>query len=374
MNPNSSTAPIERGGVRQMPSIVANTPPGTQAAMIAAVLAAQHPKLALPTIASNFSVTLADLQTVLQRHGYPDRGRLQTAAAQLRAEAVESADRVDTDTALEQQPATSARVTDLAAATEDRRLARVTVADLHPDPANLRGDTVIVDDIEQLADSIRENGLLQPIVARTDEQGRLFVVAGHRRLAAVQRLRWTHVDVIIRPPMRPDAVIAAMLIENGQRRDLDPIEEARGIHRLKTVDGLSDAAVGRKIGRSQSHVSARLALLNLSVEEQEAIRTGEITLTGGTNLGRLKSGKTNKSSKGHISVPFHGPTHELAPKASARCKRLGHRRKLTGGVACGPCWESVVRSDEREHLQTVNARSSDCVTCGQPIEQRQETP
>lgn len=352
--------------------IVENTPPGTQAAMIAAVLNADHPKLALPTIAANFSVTLRDLQTILQRAGYPDPARMRIAAATLRSQAFVTAGRADIAAALADQTPT------------EPRYIRVPVDQLHADPDNLREHVhgvastderkdgqglrdMPVDDIEQLADSIREVGLLQPIVARRTDDGRLVVVAGHRRLAAIQRLRWTHVDVVVRPPMRPDHVVAAMLIENGQRRDLDPIEEARGLRKLKTT-GLTDGDLARKVGRSQSYVSMRLALLLLSPEEQEKVRTGELTRTGAADLARLRAGKTRNGSKGNISIPYFGPTNDLASRAAARCKRLRHARKISGGVACGACWESVIRADERDHLQVLNAHAGDCVTCGHPID------
>ncbi|BBH17482.1 hypothetical protein Back2_17690 [Nocardioides baekrokdamisoli] len=347
------------------PKIIINTPPGTQAGILERVLNAPHPRIALPEIAHHFDMSLADLQTLLNYRGYPNPGAMRSSVTTLRSLASPSAP--------------PDRVNAIIEANEQTTLVRVAVADLQPDPSNLREDvhgrspdsngTNRIDDIEQLADSIREVGLLQPIVVRRTGSGRLVVVAGHRRLAAIQRLRWTDVDVIVRPPMRPDDVIAAMLIENGQRRDLDPIEEARGIRRLKAEHHMTDIELARKIGRSQSYVSARLALLNLTPQEQEGIRSGELTLGGATNLGRLNAGKVRHGSKGNISIAHYGPTHELASRATARCKRLGHTHKLAGGVACGPCWESVIRADERDHLQELNAHRTDCVTCGEPIDQ-----
>lgn len=355
------------------------TPPGTQAAMIAAVLGQKHPQLALPTIASNFKVTLADLQTILNKHGYPDTERMRRAAADLRAWAVEAADRADTDEAL------TVVAKDAVSPASAPRLVKVAVSDLHADPNNLRehvdapvptaehDNNGAAGDIEQLADSIKEVGLLQPIVARRDGD-RLVVVAGHRRLAAIRTLRWTHVEVIVRAPMRPDHVVAAMLIENGQRRDLDPIEEARGILKLKTQsddDGqaeLTDIAVARKIGRSQSYVSGRLALLALTPQQQEDIRRGHLGITEASNLGRLQSGNTRHSAKGHVTVAYFGPTNELSPKAAARCRRMGHTGKIAGGIACGACWESVLRADERQDIEKRNTTADDCVTCGSPLE------
>lgn len=69
-----------------------------------------------------------------------------------------------------------------------------------------------------------------------------------------------------------------MLVENGQRAGLDPIEEARALRRLKT-QGSTDAEIARRIGRSQSYVSGRLALLALPAEEQEELRAGQAAIT-----------------------------------------------------------------------------------------------
>jgi ParB family chromosome partitioning protein len=354
-----------------MTSILETTPLGTQAAAIDAVCTSKHPRLAIPTVASNYDLPLQQLQVILNSAGYPDVDRMRAHASRLRAQAAaEIAEQPDRPTASD-------------AAEETTGLQRVKVEDIHPDPDNLRENvhgfspdssgSHNIDDIEQLADSIRELGLLQPIVVRRAEGGRLIVVAGHRRLAALHRLRWTSVDVIVRPPMRPDHVIAAMLVENGQRRDLDPIEEARGIRKLKTQLDLTDLELARKIGRSQPYVSGRLALLALTPEEQDQVRNGEIGRTEATHLGRLKSGKTRNSTKGHITVQHFGATHDLATQAKARCKRLNHRGPIAGGMACGPCWESVIRASEREALQIANAKADDCVTCGHPIDHQEHT-
>lgn len=359
-----------------MSAVLEVTPSGTKAAMISAVLGQKHQRMALPTIAGNFKVTLADLQTVLNAHGYPDNDRMAREAATLRAQAVEDADRADTDDSL-------TAVADVAAAAGPPRLVRVAVDNLHADPNNLRehvdaplpeaehDNNAAAGDIEQLADSIKEVGLLQPIVARRDGD-RLVVVAGHRRLAAIRTLRWTHVEVIVRAPMRPDHVVAAMLIENGQRRDLDPIEEARGILKLKAQDDgeddLTDLQVARKIGRSQSYVSMRLALLTLTPQQQEDIRRGALGITQGAHLGRLLSGNTRHSAKGHVTVAYFGATNDLSPKAAARCNRLGHKNKLAGGIACGACWESVIRAAERTTIEQRNATADRCVTCGTPLD------
>lgn len=241
-------------------------------------------------------------------------------------------------------------------------LMRVPVRDLHPNPANPRENLT---EIEELARSIDEVGLLQPIIAQREPTGRLVVLAGHRRLAAVKLLRWVECPVIVRKELMPDEQLLAMMIENGQRANLDPIEEARAIRTLKAHTGLNDVAVASKIGRSQPWVSGRLALLALSVEEQEEIRAGAAPVTHAIERARVESGRTRPGAKGKDTGWHLGPRHPLATKARTRCNRLGHLKgRRTGGVACGECWESVIRADERDHLHEHSAKSSTCGICG----------
>lgn len=247
-------------------------------------------------------------------------------------------------------------------------LVDVALTDLDIDPENLRAD---LGDIEGLAESITQVGLLQPIVARRTPQGRLVIVAGHRRYAAVQRLRWATVPVIVRAPMRPDEVLAAMLVENGQRAGLDPIEEARALARLQAATRVSSRELGARVGMAQSTVDGRLALLALTPEEQEQVRTGELRISDGVRRGRLSSGRTRPA--GYTGHPHLGVDHALAAQARARCQRLGHsqskrNRGRVGGVACGECWESVIRADERRGAQAQSVLAGACVTCGAPVE------
>lgn len=341
-----------------MTSVLERIPEHVKAGLLDRVLQAQHPKLALPTIASNAHMTLTDLQVVLNRYGYPDRARMAKARDELilRAEA----DEPDHAELMEQRQREHL-VPGAPADGPAERLAQIPVADLQSDPDNPR-EKILDTDVEELADSIAEVGLLQPIVARQTPRG-LVVVAGHRRLAAVKLLGWTKAPVIVRADMRPDHVLAAMLIENGQRRDLDPIEEARGLKKLKELDNLTDIDLAKKVGRSQQLVSSRLALLLLSPDDQDRVRSGQLGLTQATNLGRLNGGKVRKHKPHRDRENHFGSTHELARLVAARCKRLGHTSKVAGGMGCGECWESVIRADERDDLQKRLARTGNCPTC-----------
>lgn len=241
-------------------------------------------------------------------------------------------------------------------------LAKVAVGDLHPNPENPRER--MGGGIDELAASMREVGLIQPIVAEKTVDGRLQVIAGHRRLAAAKLLGWSHVAVLIRRDMLPDEQLLTMLIENGQRAGLDPIEEARALRRLQGQLGCTHLELGRRIGRTQGHVSGRLALLNLSVAEREEVRAGHMKLGAAKEMGRIASGAVRPGAKGKSGGHHLGPRHALSTNAKARCRRLGHKGGRTvGGMACGECWESVIRADERDHLHEVSDMTGRCALC-----------
>lgn len=330
-------------------------PPATKAEVLRRVLAMKHPKLELGTLAAHFQITIHELHALLQHHGYPDRGAMAKHVHQLDDQAQHN-----------QSASHTAGTEDQVAASEEGdtsstlgQLTLVKLTRLLTDPDNPRDE---LRDIDDLAASIKEAGLLQPILARTEGQ-RLIVVAGHRRLAAVRLLRWDTVPTIIRPSMKSAVVVAAMLIENNQRVDLDPIEEARGMLRLKNARGCSDNELAAIIGRNQVFVSSRLALLSLTAEQQAEVRAGNMKLTEATHLGRLNSGKVRKTG---LDMNWHlGPKHTLANQAKARCQRMAHPRGRTvGGMACGACWEHVIRADERVHLVEHSHRTGSCATCG----------
>jgi ParB family transcriptional regulator, chromosome partitioning protein len=229
-------------------------------------------------------------------------------------------------------------------------LMRVRLDELHSDPDNARERMT---GIAELAATIVQAGLLQPIIVRRDEGQHLVVVCGHRRLAALRYLRWVSVDVIVRREMRPDQVLVAMLAENGQRVGLDPIEEARAFRGLKLEGHLSDAGVAEKAGRTQVYVSGRIALLALPADEQEEIRAGQRTIGESIARARVRTGKVRArdTSGWHLAND-----HPLARRASARCARLEHPRgHRLAGVACGVCWEAVIRADERQLVAVARA-------------------
>lgn len=301
---------------------------------------------------------LAEVHGAARPDGSVDEALLPAAVARLEAAA---SPRLRTRELPPPAPAL-APVTTMAGTTADGTLLLVAIGRVHPDPDNPRDS---VGDISGLIASLREIGMLQPIIARRTTSGRFVIVAGHRRYAAARAAGWDKVPVIVRADMRPDAVLAAMLAENGHRADLDPIEEARGLARLKGQLGCTEAELGRRIGRHQTHVSARLRLLSLSAEDQQALRAGEMKLVEATAKARLNAGRVRPKRP---DTAYFSAGHELAPLAKARCRRL-HTRVVTmpGGIACGDCWSSVIRADERQHLHERSGASGACALCSAPI-------
>jgi len=134
-------------------------------------------------------------------------------------------------------------------------------------------------DIEliELADSIRQKGLLQPIIARPDrERGGFEIVAGERRWRAAQKASLHTVPVIVRELSDQEAAEFA-LIENVQRSDLNPIEEATGYSELIEKFGCSQEQVAEVIGKSRSHLANTLRLLRLPASVQALLQDGRLT-------------------------------------------------------------------------------------------------
>lgn len=242
-------------------------------------------------------------------------------------------------------------------------LVSIPVDQVHPSPNNPRERLAGID---ELADSIKGVGLIQPLVVQPIEGG-YQIIAGHRRYAAVRLLGALTVECIVRRPMRPDEELLRMLVENGQRAGLDPIEEARALNRLKLQQGITETEVAHRIGRTVTFVTGRIMLLSLPVEEQEEIRLGitsmrEARVKARVASGRIRQGAVGRSAPGHLTA-----AHPLAERAKTACVELRHSRGKgvgVGGIACGQCWEAVIRANEREKIHAASAVAGRCLICG----------
>ena len=153
----------------------------------------------------------------------------------------------------------------------------IDVKAIGPNPQQPR-KTFSAEELAELAQSIKENGLLQPLLLRPAPKipGKYELVAGERRLRAVQKLGWKEVPAVIRE-VDDDALLVLALVENLQREALNPMEEAEGYHVLMDNHGLSHAQIGRSVGKSRSTVANMVRLLQLPASVRKYVEAGSLT-------------------------------------------------------------------------------------------------
>jgi ParB family chromosome partitioning protein len=150
------------------------------------------------------------------------------------------------------------------------------IAELHPSGLNPRKDFADAE-LSELADSIRAKGLVQPIICRPDrKRGGFEIVAGERRWRAAQRACLHNVPVIVRD-LTDIETLEFALIENVQRADLNPIEEAVGYNELIEKHAYTQERLSEVVGKSRSHVGNTLRLLKLPGDVLNLVREGKLS-------------------------------------------------------------------------------------------------
>lgn len=137
--------------------------------------------------------------------------------------------------------------------------------------------------LHELAQSIKCQGVMQPVLVRPLAAGRYEVIAGERRLRAAKLAGLDELPVLVKAVSDQAAAVMA-LIENIQREDLNPIEEAQGLQRLISEFGLTHEQVAATVGRSRSAASNLLRLLNLAKPVQQMLMSGELEMGHGRAL------------------------------------------------------------------------------------------
>lgn len=143
--------------------------------------------------------------------------------------------------------------------------------------------------ISELADSIKENGLIQPVILRKSGKG-YEIVAGERRWRACRKAGLKEIPCIIKELTDEQNMLIA-IIENMQREDLNPIEEAEGISQMITVFGMTQEQVSKSVGKSRPYITNVLRLLKLPQEIQEMVSEGKLTSGHARALAGLASSK-----------------------------------------------------------------------------------
>ena len=177
----------------------------------------------------------------------------------------------------------------------DPRIETLPLREIEPDPGQPR-KTFDDETLAELSASIAEHGLLQPIAVRPKPSGGYLIVAGERRWRASRMAGLTEVPVIVKDVTDEQAMELA-LVENLQREDLDPVEEAAGIRELMTRCDLTQEQAARKLGKSRSALANSLRLLSLPETVLELLKSGFITI-------------------GHAKVVLGLPTPELQEEAA----------------------------------------------------------
>ena len=151
------------------------------------------------------------------------------------------------------------------------------VTSLRPGPFQPRRD-MTANALDELAASIKVHGVLQPLLVRSDplDETSFQIIAGERRWRAAQKVGLHDVPVLIRD-LDDVASLAAALIENLQREDLNAMEEAEGLRRLADEFGLTQEMVATSVGRSRSHVANTIRLLSLPASIQDRVRQGVLS-------------------------------------------------------------------------------------------------
>ena len=142
----------------------------------------------------------------------------------------------------------------------------------HPDNPRTHFDE---ESLDELARSIASRGMIQPVIVRPAADGRYQLVAGERRWRAAQKAQLHDIPAIVRDLDDRD-VDALALIENLQREDLNPIEEARAYSRLSSRDGMTQADIAGMVDKSRSHVANLMRLLELPAKVLEMVETGDL--------------------------------------------------------------------------------------------------
>ncbi len=225
------------------------------------------------------------------------------------------------------------------------RIIRASVADILPSPFQPRRHFA-EKQIEELADSIRENGLMQPLVVRQVD-GKFELIAGERRLRAITSLGHTEVKVIVREATDQE-VAELTLVENLQREDLTPLEEAEQYRLLQVRFAMKQEDIARRVGKSRTVVANMVRLLELVPEAREMLETNKITVGHAKVLLQLREHDeqtlaTRRVVNGHLTVrqteqlvrsilmpeqiapqPHTPRNHQLSPAYRSICEQLSN--------------------------------------------------
>ena len=183
------------------------------------------------------------------------------------------------------------------------------------------------DALADLADSIRQHGIIQPLTVRKLQSGYYQIIAGERRWRAARMAGLSQVPVVVIEADDRKAMELAM-IENLQREDLNPMEEAEGYRTLMEQYGLTQEETSQRVGKSRSAVANALRLLHLSDEVRALVEEGKLSGGHARALVPLTADKPQKPAKDAGSVDYAAEAaRELSERLGRPCKIVTGRKK-----------------------------------------------
>lgn len=200
--------------------------------------------------------------------------------------------------------------------TENGGVINVNLNDIEPNREQPRKD-FDEDALSELAESIAEHGLIQPIVVKPETNGRYSIIAGERRWRACRMAGLYEVPVVIKDA-NPQELMELALIENLQREDLNAVEEALGYRSLIDAFALTQEEVAKRVGKSRAAVTNALRLLNLTEEELQALRVGAISAGHARALLSVEDEETRKQM---LEMATNGASVRELEKMSAKVKK-----------------------------------------------------
>ena len=218
----------------------------------------------------------------------------------------------------------------------------------------------------ELAESIKAQGVMQPVLVRPVGPGRYEIIAGERRVRASKLAGLTEVPVLVRA-VADEAAAAMALIENIQREDLNPLEEAQGLKRLTDEFGLTHEQAAQAVGRSRSAASNLLRLLNLTGAVQQMLMAGDIDMGHARALLPLEGAQQILSA-----------SEIVAKKLSVReAEKLVGRELAQGGAGSGTGarQQTLLREPSRQtrDIARIEQELSDVLTAAVQVRVKKRT-
>lgn len=235
-------------------------------------------------------------------------------------------------------------------------LRRIAISDIKPNPLQPRKEFA-PQELNELQQSLSTHGMLQPVTVRTSQAGRGYeLIAGERRFRAATALGWKEIPALVKD-VDDSTLLALALIENLQRADLNPIEEAEGYKRLTDDFAMTQAQVADLVGKNRSTVANLLRLLDLPQQVRDMVRSGQLTAGHVRALLALKDDAQILAAARNI-VDRQLNVRDVEATVRAATKRPRKAKQKTPGAA-ETAFAKSAEDKLRKHLQTDVRISAD---------------